>query len=122
MQGAGRWIYVVQLEVPAALEPTFTRLYDEEHVPALLAVPGVHSCFRYELLWADTDSMPRWLTIYEVDDPEVPRSLAWREASATGDWPTLVRPNLTVRTHGMFRKIERSGSTAAIDEVIFRGL
>jgi len=97
------WIFVVQLEIPAAQEATFNRLYDDEHVPALLAVPGVRSCRRYRLEWADTTAMPRYLAIYEVDGPDVPKSAAWRRASDSGDWPREVRPHLTVRHHGMFQ-------------------
>lgn len=98
-----KWIYVVQLEIPAAHEATFNRLYDDEHVPALLAVPGVRSCQRYKMEWADTPTMPRYLAIYEVDGPDVPKSPAWRAASDSGNWPHQVRPHLTVRQHGMFQ-------------------
>jgi len=99
------WIYVVQLDIPEEHEDTFNRLYDEDHVPALLAVPGVRSCKRYRLAWADSERMARYLTIYEVDDPEVPKSAAWRTASMSGEWPHLVRPHLTTRLHGMFHEL-----------------
>lgn len=105
-QGQRAWIYVVQLDIPVEHEVTFNRLYDDDHVPALLAVPGVRSCKRYRLAWADSDRMARYLTIYEVADPDVPKSAAWRTASMSGEWPHLVRPHLTTRQHGMFQELQ----------------
>ena len=40
------YIYVVQLEIPPNLESEFNRIYDDEHVPNLLKVPGVVSVIR----------------------------------------------------------------------------
>jgi hypothetical protein len=97
-----RFVYVAQLAIPSALEQRFTELYDNEHVPALMAVPGVQTCSRYKLIWADTPDMPEYLAIYDVDAADVPKSKEWREASAKGQWPAEIRPHMTVRRHGMF--------------------
>jgi hypothetical protein len=98
-------LYLVQLAIPAALEPEFNRLYDEGYVPALLKVPGVVACARYKLEWADTPDMPEHLTTYEITDPEVSKSAAWRQASIDCGWAERIRPHLTVRRHGMFRRL-----------------
>lgn len=98
-------LYLVQLAIPAALEDEFNRLYDEGYVPALLQVPGVGACARYRLEWADTPDMPEYLTTYEITDPAVPKSAAWRQASIDCGWAERIRPHLTVRRHGMFRRL-----------------
>jgi hypothetical protein len=97
------YVYLAHLSVPADIEEEFNRLYDEGYVPALLKVPGVLSCTRYRLEWADTAETPEYLAIYEVADPEIPRSRAWREASVQCGWAATIRPHLRVRRHGLYR-------------------
>ena len=108
-------IYVVQMDVPAALEAEFNRIYDEDHVPTILTVPGIKSCARYRLDHSTVPDMPRYLAIYEVDDAAVIDSRAWTEASDTGEWKPKIRPRTTNRRHSVFERIagtpirERSG-------------
>ena len=99
------FVYIAQLAIPKALEQRFTELYDGEHVPALMSVPGVRSCSRLKLLWSDTEDMPEYLAFYDVDGADVPKSPEWRKASNTGQWPSEIRPHLTVRRHGMFERL-----------------
>ena len=86
-------IYVVQMDIPAELEAEFNRIYDEDHVPTILKVPGVRSCRRYRLEHSTVPSMPRYLAIYECDNAEVINSPAWIEASDTGEWKPKIRPH-----------------------------
>jgi hypothetical protein len=101
-----RFVYIAQIAIPTSLERRFTELYDTEHVPALMAVPGVRSCSRYKLVWSDAQDMPEYLAIYDVDAPDVPKSEEWRQASASGVWPSEIRPHMTVRRHGMFERLQ----------------
>ena len=43
------YLYVVQMDVPDELEDDFNRIYDTEHIPNILTVPGVNSCTRFKL-------------------------------------------------------------------------
>ena len=49
--------------------------------------------------------MQQYLTIYELDSPDVMKSAAWEEAGAYGDWATKIRPLLTSRHHSVFERI-----------------
>lgn len=100
----GPYKYVVQLSIPQSIEVRFKELYDNEHIPALMAVPGVRACTRYQLVWADTDEMPEHLAIYDVDGPDVPNSPEWHAASAVGQWGVEIRPHMRIRRHGMFEQ------------------
>jgi hypothetical protein len=55
-------------------EDEFNRWYDEQHVPDLLAVPGVVSAQRFALTDATGEGKPGWsyLALYELetDDPD----------------------------------------------------
>ena len=59
-------LYLVQMDIPAALEADFNRIYNDQHIPAILAVPGVVSCKRYRLERSDVAGVPRYLAAYEV--------------------------------------------------------
>ena len=96
------------MDVLSDVEDDFNRIYDTQHVPNLLAVPGVHACTRYRLESSDLDGMARYAALYEVDSPDVPISTAWRKASDIGDWATQIRPHTTNRSHHIFKRITRS--------------
>src|SRR5437870_4721031 len=99
------YVYVVQMDIPQHLEAEFNRIYDEDHVPTILKVPGVRSCARYRLEHSTIPTMPRYLAIYEVDSPDVLKSAAWEKAGSFGDWATKIRPLTTSRHHSVFERI-----------------
>jgi hypothetical protein len=99
------YAYVVQMDIPAELEDDFNRIYDTEHVPLILKVPGVRSCVRYRLENSTKDGMPSYLAVYEMDAPDVHNSPAFRAASDTGEWKPKIRPHTTNRQHSVFRRI-----------------
>ena len=62
-------LFMVQLDIPAEHEGEFNRVYDTEHFPALMKVPGVRSGARYRLEHSTVPGMQRYLTIYETARP-----------------------------------------------------
>ena len=102
----GKYIYTAMIDIPVSIEAEFNRIYDERHIPDMLSVPGVTSAVRYRLRSSDSDEVPRYLAIYEVDDPGIPNGPAWRKASDTQEWVTEIRPRMLKRRHGLFEKIE----------------
>ncbi len=105
------YVYLAHLSIPQELEAAFNELYEEGYVPNLLRVPGVRSCRRFKLEWADSE-MPEYLAFYEVDGPEVPKSAEWKEASVKSGWAEKIRPHLKVRRHGMFRELSGTSDEA----------
>lgn len=101
----GDYIYLVQMDIPDDLEDDFNRIYDTEHVPNIIQVPGVDSCTRYKLESSDADGVARYAAVYEIDSPDLPTSDAWQKASDTGDWITKIRPHATNRSRSIFKKI-----------------
>ena len=99
------YIYVVQTNIPADLEAEFNRLYDEEHVPSFLKVPGCHKITRYRLEKSEDPRMQKYLTIYEVDSPAVVESETWRKAREYGQWMTAIRPHMTEANRSFFKEI-----------------
>ena len=98
-------LFVVQMDIPAEHEAEFNRVYDTEHFPMLSKVPGVRSSARYRLDQSNNPKMQRYLTVYELDSPQVLESAAWREAGSFGSWASKIRPLTSERHHSMFRQI-----------------
>ncbi|HXC11269.1 MAG TPA: hypothetical protein VNV39_00330 [Stellaceae bacterium] len=98
-------LFVVQLEIPAEHDAEFNRVYDTEHFPMLAKVPGVRGGARYRLEQSTVPGMQRYLTVYEIDSPDVLKSEAWEKAGAFGDWASKIRPKCTARHHSVFERI-----------------
>ncbi len=101
------YIYLVQMDIPAEHEASFNRIYDTEHVPEILKVPGVRGCSRYAVETTNRDGMARYLALYEVDLPSVVNSPAWLAASEKGDWAPKICPHTTNRSHTVMRRISK---------------
>lgn len=98
------YLFVVQLDVPAEVEDAFNRLYDEEHVPTLLTIAGVSNARRYKLVEGDFGDMPRYLTLYDVESPDIPESQEWQKKASTPRYSRL-RRHRRRRGRGTFRRI-----------------
>jgi hypothetical protein len=48
--------------------------------------------------------------VYEVDDPSVPGSDAWRAASDSGSWKERIRPHTTNRAHATYERVGRASA------------
>lgn len=79
--------YVVRTDVERGGEEELERWYDEEHMPALAAVPGVVLAQRL----VSRDAPPRYYARYDLISPDVLRTPAWLAVRGT-DWSGRVRP------------------------------
>ena len=108
-----KYLFVVSMDVDPAKETLFNEVYDSEHVPNLLRVPGVRSAARmtgepFVLNIGGEDRQgaqdgPRYTAIYEIDGPHVLTSREWAAASEAGRWPAEVRPFTHNRRHALYR-------------------
>jgi len=83
------YVFWVMMDVEAHREALFNELYDGEHVPLLLKLPGSVNVVRYR---TDAVGEPRYLAAYEVERPDLPMSKAWNDQSDIGRWKPEVRP------------------------------
>jgi hypothetical protein len=110
-----KYIFIASMDVAPEKEALFNEVYDREHVPNLLKVPGVRSVTRLltepasfsiggQAKRLSGEGMPTYMAIYEIDSPEVINSPAWAAASELGRWPAEVRP-YTSNRHHIVRKV-----------------
>ncbi len=105
-----RYLFTASMDVDVDKEDLFNEVYDQEHVPLLLKVPGVVSVTRFEsapltMVMAgerrsiEAEGEPKYSAQYEIENPEVLVSDAWAQAIDHGRWPSEVRPYTSNRRH-----------------------
>jgi hypothetical protein len=108
-----RYLFVASMDVDPAKEDVFNEVYDTEHIPNLMKVPGVRAVARLQgepfaiSLGGEEKKVahdgPRYSAIYEIDSPEVLVSPAWAKAVEAGRWPSEVRPYTRNRRHALYK-------------------
>ena len=112
----GKWIFTASMDVEPDKEALFNEVYDKEHVPFLVKVPGVISATRLKLdplritmggetKSVDSTGVPRYACILELASPDVLVSPAFAQAVDAGRWPTHVRPFTRNRHHTLHKVI-----------------
>ncbi len=112
---ATKYLFIVSMDVTKEKEALFNEVYDTEHVPLLLKVPGVRAVTRLKTEPAafmlagerkplDGGGAPSYVAIYEIDSPDVLLSAQWAAAVEKGRWPGEVRPFTSNRRH-VVRKV-----------------
>jgi hypothetical protein len=89
LTGKTPYVYWVMMDVERHREALFNELYDTEHLPLLLKLPGCVNAVRYRTA---TAGEPRYLCAYEVETADLPTSKLWNDTSDIGRWKPDVRP------------------------------
>ena len=112
---ATKYLFIASMDVAPDKEALFNEVYDTEHVPNLMKVPGVISITRLahvpltmsiggERRAITAEGEPSYTAIYEIESPEVLVSEEWAQAVEAGRWPEQVRPHTKNRRH-VLRKV-----------------
>ena len=105
-----RYLFSASMDVQPDKEALFNEVYDKEHVPLLIEVPGVISIARFktqeltmimggERRTIVVENEPKYSALYEIESPDVLTSEAWANAVDQGRWPDQVRPFTSNRRH-----------------------
>ncbi len=105
-EGAGG-LLLNAMNVTADGEAEFNKWYDEEHLPALAAVPGTLAARRYVAPVGATTTH-RYLAIYHLESPDVTKTDAWKKAVET-PWTLKVRPAFKDRVRILTKRYVRGG-------------
>ncbi len=111
-----RYVFSAAMDVEPSREALFNEVYDKEHVPLLLKVPGVVAVARFkkqevtlviggERKTIVVENEPTYNALYEIESPEVLVSEAWGNAVDQGRWPGQVRPYTKNRRHVLYSRL-----------------
>ena len=117
MAGKAKYLMIASMDVDAEHDAIFNEVYDKEHVPNLLKVPGVLAVSRYkrgtltmniggERKTIEIPNEPTYTAIYELESPDVLTSPAWDKAIEDGRWPAQVRPHTKNRRHVLLKLMD----------------
>jgi len=112
-----RYLFSAAMDVEPQKDSLFHEVYDTEHVPMLLKVPGVISVARFkkqevtliiggERKTVVVESEPTYNALYEIESPEVLVSEAWGKAVDQGRWAGQVRPYTKNRRLVLYQRLE----------------
>lgn len=111
-----KYLFSAAMDVQPDHEAVFNEVYDREHVPTLLKVPGVIAVARFraepvtmiiggQKKTIVIENEPRYQALYEIESPAVLTSDGWAKAVDAGRWPEHVRPFTLNRRHVLYRRI-----------------
>ena len=108
-----KYFFIVSMNVKSEFESLFNEVYDKEHIPYLLEVPGVNKVTRGQgvpfmfSIGGETKSMDassqKFVAMYEIENPDVVNSSEWSVAVEKGRWSTHVRQHTSERSHFMYK-------------------
>jgi hypothetical protein len=115
MHPKARFLFTAGMDVDPGKEALFNEVYDTEHIPLLLKVPGVLAVTRFtlgtlrmsiggEVKTIVAEGEPKYSALYELESAEVLTSPAWAAAVEQGRWAGQVRPYTRNRRHTL-RKV-----------------
>ncbi len=98
-----KYILIASMDIAPDKEDLFNEVYDKEHMPSIVKVPGVISVERLKsqpmrmhfggsVQDMDISGEPAYTAIYQIEGPEVLVSEEWGRAVEAGRWPNEVRP------------------------------
>ena len=117
MSNGANYLFIASMDVEPDKLDLFNEVYDTEHVPTLIKVPGVIDITRLskqtlklsmggqvnEIL---AEAEPNFSAFYWSESPEVLVSSEWAEAIEEGRWPEHVRPYTKNRRHVLVKVMD----------------
>ena len=83
-------LLLVTMQPPAAMEEEFNDWYNTCYIPGFLQVPGVIRARRFTAI----EAQPKYLTVYEFENPGVPDTKEWMAARDSNPWSRRVRAGM----------------------------
>ena len=98
-------LFAVGINLDPGHATDFEAWYNSEHLPALVAVPGVQRAlrFRRSLEAGNTeDRYPEYLALYDIEHPGIDGNDDWQAAVNT-PWTIRLRPHIQALWRGGYR-------------------
>ncbi|HET8577578.1 MAG TPA: hypothetical protein VFO18_10795 [Methylomirabilota bacterium] len=98
-----RYLQMGRMDIPAHMEEEFNDWYNTVYIPDYLTVPGVLGARRFAVI----DGQPKYLTVYDFENPKVPESEAWNTVRDKSPWTHRIRPfmRLDAGSPGVYERI-----------------
>lgn len=115
-------VLMVMMDIEPEHEAAFNECYNEEHVPAMLTVPGVINATRYRMTQKKGLPFPKYVAVYQLENPGVFDSKAFWDAANSGTWPTKIRPHCKNASHVICKRIFPDDNAEIHDKHLFMAM
>jgi hypothetical protein len=99
MTGTG--LLLVMIDIEPEYEEEFNRWYTEEHFPERARCDGFLSARRY----VSVEGEPKYLAIYELENPEVLEREAYQRILPPSEWTKRISRHFTTQVRNVYREI-----------------
>jgi len=101
--GPSPYLQMGRMDIPAHMEEEWNAWYNTVYLPDYLTVPGVIRARRFMVV----EGQPKYLTVYEFERPDVPKSEAWNAVRDRNPWTHRIRPfmKLDAGSPAVFKRI-----------------
>lgn len=103
-----RGLLLVMIDIEPEHEADFNRWYEQEHFPERLNCPGFLSARRFMAV----EGGPKYLAIFDLENPEVLESEAYKAILGPSEWTKRVESNFTSRVRNVYVEIPPGGPEA----------
>jgi hypothetical protein len=101
MTTRGTGLLLVMIDIDPAYEEEFNRWYTEEHFPERVQCAGFLSGRRF----VSVEGEPKYLAIYELEDPEVLHGEDYLEIMPPSEWTKKISKHFTAQVRNVYRDI-----------------
>ena len=109
---AAPYFYIVTFEIEPADEKDFNDIYDTEHIPNIMQVPGVRQVIRLRDADSTSQGWLKYTTLYLIDTPDLPTTPQWRAKSDIGRWAPVIRPKVKARRQRLGHVVANVANTS----------
>jgi hypothetical protein len=90
--GAAPFCMMITFEIAPADEPEFNDIYDHDHIPNILKLPGVLEIIRFRDAAPNEKGLLVYSAIYFLAQENLHETPAWKKLSDLGRWAPVIRP------------------------------
>lgn len=95
--GAAPFCMMITFEIAPADEAEFNDIYDNDHIPNILKLPGVLEIIRFRDAAPNAQGWLVYSALYFLAQENLHETPAWKELSDLGRWAPVIRPKVKSR-------------------------
>ncbi len=95
--GAAAFWMMVTFEIAPEDESEFNDIYDNDHIPNILKLPGVIEIIRFRDASANEKGFLVYSAIYFLAQENLHQTPGWTTLSDLGRWAPVIRPKIKAR-------------------------
>ncbi|MCA3070400.1 MAG: hypothetical protein ING90_04850 [Rhodocyclaceae bacterium] len=110
--GEAPYCMMITFEIDPKDEAEFNDIYDNDHVPNIMKLPGVTEVLRFREAEANAKGFLVYTAVYMMATENLHLTSEWTVLSDLGRWAPVIRPKVKSRTRSTGPVIARFRKTA----------